>query len=138
MSTTLADYVKFYTALMQHKGLRAASFQEMIRPQVRIRSKRQFGPDAGVDGSDNDLIQLSYGLGVGLLHSPQGWAFFKEGHDEGWGHYCICFPEQGIAVLIMTNTDTGESVFKDLLQSAIGDIYTPWQWENYIPFAAQK
>ena len=138
MSTSLSDYVKFYTALIQHRGLQLTSFKEMIRPQVRIRSKRQFGPDALVDGSDNDSIQLSYGLGVGLLHSPKGWAFFKEGHDDGWGHYCICFPDKEIAILIMTNNDTGESLFKDLLDYAIKDIYTPWQWENYLPFAAKK
>lgn len=138
MSTSLSDYVKFYTALLQHQGLHASSFQEMIRPQVRIRSKRQFGPEAWVDGPDNDSIQLSYGLGVGLLHSPKGWAFFKEGHDAGWGHYCISYPAKGIAILIMTNTDTGESIFRDLLKDAIGDVYTPWQWENYVPFAVQN
>ena len=61
-------------------------------------------------------------------------AFFKEGHDEGWGHYSICFPDKGIAIVIMTNNDNGESIFKELLATAIGDIFTPWEWENYIPY----
>lgn len=138
MSTTLADFVKFYTALIQHRGLQLTSWKEMIRPQVRIRSKRQFGPDALVDGPDNDRIDLSYGLGVGVLNSPHGRAFFKEGHDDGWGHYCICFPDKGIAVVIMTNNDTGESIFKELLATSIGDTFTPWQWENYVPYSAGR
>jgi serine-type D-Ala-D-Ala carboxypeptidase/endopeptidase len=134
MSTTLDDYIKFYTALIQSKGLTPESFNEMTRPQVRIRSKQQFGPGAGVDSSDNDNIQLSYGLGVGIIKTPYGRAFFKEGHDDGWGHYSICFPDKEIAIIIMTNNDNGESIFKELLATAIGDRFTPWQWENYIPY----
>lgn len=134
MSTSLADYTQFFTALMQQKGLSKASFDEMIRPQIRIKSKSQFGPNAWVDGSDNDAIELSYGLGVGVMKTPYGRAFFKEGHDEGWGHYSIGFPDQGIGIIIMTNNDNGESLFKELLQEAIGDTFTPWQWENYLPY----
>jgi len=134
MSTTLDDYTKFYTALIQHKSLTKASFDEMIKPQVRIRSKQQFGPNALIDCNDNDKIQLSYGLGVGVLKSPYGPAFFKEGHDDGWGHYSICFPDKEIAIVIMTNNDNGESIFKELLATAIGDTFTPWYWENYIPY----
>ena len=34
----------------------------------------------------------------------------------------------------MTNSDNGDSIFKELLEIAIGDKFTPWQWENYTPF----
>ena len=138
MSTTLADYTKFYTALIQGKGLSKASFNEMMHPQIRIRSRQQFGPDALIDSNENDAIELSYGLGIGLLKTPYGKAFFKEGHDDGWGHYSICFIDKGIAIIIMTNNDNGESIFKELLATAIGDIFTPWQWENYIPYNQNK
>lgn len=134
MSTTLQDITKFYTALISSKGLSKKSFREMTGTQIRIRSKSQFGPLAGVDSTGNDNIQLGYGLGVGVFKTPYGRAFFKEGHDEGWGHYSICFPDKKIAVLIMTNNDNGESIFKELLAYAIGDTFTPWRWENYIPY----
>ncbi len=138
MSTTLADFTKFYTALINGNGLTRKSFADMTSPQVRIRSQRQFGPLARVDSTDNDAIALSYGLGVGVLQSPYGRAFFKEGHDDGWGHYAICFPDRKIAIVIMTNNDNGESIFKELLAYAIGDVYTPWQWENYVPYNQAK
>ncbi|MEP7264817.1 MAG: serine hydrolase domain-containing protein, partial [Bacteroidota bacterium] len=134
MSTTLSDFTKFYTALINKNGLTEQSFLQMTSPQVRIKSRRQFGPLAIVDSTDNDTIELSYGLGVGVFKSPYGRAFFKEGHDDGWGHYSICFPEKKIAIIILTNNDNGESIFKELLAYAIGDVYTPWQWENYIPY----
>jgi serine-type D-Ala-D-Ala carboxypeptidase/endopeptidase len=138
MSTTLADYTKFYSALIQSKGLSKTSFNEMTRAQVRIKSKQQFGPDALKDSSDNDAIELSYGLGFGIIKTPYGRGFFKEGHDDGWGHYSICFPDKKIAIVLMTNNDNGESIFKELLATAIGDIFTPWQWENYIPYNQNK
>ena len=138
MSTTLSDFTKFYTALINKKGLSKQSFKKMTSPQVRIKSRRQFGTLAEVDSTDNDNIELSYGFGVGVFKTPYGRAFFKEGHDDGWGHYCICFPDKKVAVIIMTNNDNGESIFKELLVYTIGDTFTPWQWENYIPYDAKN
>ena len=134
MSTTLTDYTKFFGAMIQSKHLGNEIFNLMTTPQIRIRSRQQFGPDAWIDSTDNDNIELSYGLGVGVFKTPYGRAFFKEGHDDGWGHYSICFPDKKIAIIIMTNNDNGESIFKELLAYTIGDTFTPWQWENYIPY----
>jgi len=134
MSTTLDDYTKFFIILMQGKGLSEIRIAVLIKPQVRIKSRQQFGPDALVDCNDNDEIELSYGLGVGVMKTIYGRAFFKEGHDDGWGHYSVAFPDKKIAIVIMTNNDNGETIFKELLQTAIGDTFTPWKWENYIPY----
>jgi len=134
MSTTLADLTKFYAALVSGRGLSEKSFNDMTNTQVRIRSKSQFGPLAAVDSTANDNIELGYGLGVGVFKTKYGRAFFKEGHDDGWGHYSICYPDKKIAILIMTNNDNGESIFKELLEYGIGDIFTPWRWEDYIPY----
>lgn len=134
MTTTPADFTAFFTAFINRKGLTKKSFKAMTGTQVRIRSRSQFGPLAIADSTENDAIKLGYGLGVGVFHTPYGRAFFKEGHDDGWGHYSICFPDKKIAMIIMTNNDNGESIFKELLEYAIGDVYTPWRWENYIPY----
>ncbi len=134
MSTTLNDFTKFYTALINSKGLSKKSFRKMTSQQIRIKSRSQFGPLAIIDSSDNDNIQLGYGLGVGTFKTPYGSAFFKEGHSDGWAHYSICYPDKKIAVVIMTNNDNGESIFKEFLAYSIGDTFTPWRWENYIPY----
>lgn len=134
MTTTPEDFTKFFTAFIKHKNLSNESFEMMTNAQVRIKSGSQFGPLAIVDGTDNDNIKLSYGLGVGVFYTPYGRAFFKEGHDDGWGHYSVAYPDKGVAIVIMTNNDNGEKIFKELLEYAIGDIFTPWKWENYIPY----
>ena len=35
---------------------------------------------------------------------------------------------------MMTNSSNGESIFKEMLERVIGDVYTPWQWEQYVPY----
>lgn len=138
MTTTPADYTRFFTAFINHTNLSEQSFELMTRRHVQIRSQKQFGPLAMIDSSGNDNIELGYGLGIGVFTTPYGRAFFKEGHDDGWGHYSIAFPDRKTAMIILTNNDNGESIFKELLQYAIGDTYTPWQWENYIPYNLNK
>jgi CubicO group peptidase (beta-lactamase class C family) len=136
--TSFDDYIKFYTAVMQEKGLKKTSFDEMFKPQISIKSKQQFGPEALLNTGDNDNIKLSYGLVFGVFNTTYGAAFFKEGHGDGWQHYSVCFRDKNIAVVIMTNSDNSESIFKELLSDAIGDNFTPWYWENYIPIGHHK
>jgi D-alanyl-D-alanine-carboxypeptidase/D-alanyl-D-alanine-endopeptidase len=138
METTPADFARFLTGFMSRQLLKEASFVEMTTPQIRIKSKQQFGPEAKVETDAFDKINLSYGLGCGLLKTKYGTGVFKEGHGEGFQHYFIFFPEQKTGILIMTNSDNGESIFKELLELTIADYFTPWQWENYIPFNTQR
>lgn len=134
MTTTPADFSKFFEFFISNKGLSKKSFDDMISRHIGIRSINQFGPLSTVDSTSNDNIALGYGLGIGVFKTPFGKAFFKEGHDDGWGHYSISYPDKKIAMIIMTNNDNGESIFKELLAYAIGDKFTPWKWENYIPY----
>ncbi|MEJ8801986.1 serine hydrolase domain-containing protein [Pontibacter sp. H249] len=134
LETSLDDYTLFTQAVLQHKLLKPATTSQMFSPQIRIRSVKQFGPLSHRDTTANDAIALSYGLGWGLLQSPHGTGAFKEGHGDGFQHYTIIFPEKGIGVILMSNSDNAESIFKYLLETTIGDTYTPWYWENYIPY----
>jgi len=135
LETTLEDYTLFLESVLKHSVLKPKTTKEMFSPQIRIRSVQQHGPLRFRDSTLNDPIALSAGLGWLLLKSPFGVGAFKEGHGDGFQHYCIIFPEQGTGILILTNSDNGESIFKELLEAAIGDSYTPWYWENYIPYS---
>jgi D-alanyl-D-alanine-carboxypeptidase/D-alanyl-D-alanine-endopeptidase len=134
LSTTLEDYSKFIAAVLKQELINKESYDEMFKEQISINSKQQFGPNALVETNKNKDINLSYGLGWGLLESPYGYGAFKEGHAKGFQHYSIIFPEKQIGIIILSNSDNGESIFKELLEISIGDIYTPWEWENYTPY----
>ncbi|WP_400190231.1 serine hydrolase domain-containing protein [Hymenobacter sp. B81] len=134
LETTPADYTRFLEAVLQRRLLRPESWQELLRPQVRLRSRGQFGPFARQDTSLYDHLHISYGLGWGLLRTPHGPAAFKEGHGDGFQHYSILFPEQGIGVLLMSNSDNAESAYQSLLRVTIADRFTPVDWQNYRPY----
>ncbi|GHA62203.1 serine hydrolase domain-containing protein [Pontibacter akesuensis] len=134
MGTTLADYSKFLAAVLNQQLLLQDSYKELFKQHVTIRSKQQFGPNALVETNENEDIGLGYGLGWGVFDTPYGKGAFKEGGSEGYQHYSIIFPETDTGVLIMTNSDNGDSILKELLERTIGDTYTPWQWESYIPY----
>lgn len=134
LETTLDDYTLFTKAVLKNRLLKLSSSKQMFTYQIKIHSIQQFGPLSFRDSTSNDAIRLGYGLGWGLLKSPFGTGAFKEGHGDGFQHYSIIFPEQGTGIIIMSNSDNAESIFKELLETAIGDKFTPWYWENYIPY----
>ncbi|MGY3088712.1 CubicO group peptidase (beta-lactamase class C family) [Hymenobacter sp. UYAg731] len=135
METTPADYAAFMAAVMQGQGLAPATKREMIRTQVRIPFKAQFGPLASVAAPDsNRVIKLGYGLGWGTFESPYGHAYFKEGHDDGWENHSVIFGERKVGLLLLGNSSNADKIFKALLERLLGDRDTPWQWENYVPY----
>lgn len=134
LETTIADYSKFIEFVMQNKGLGKKMREMMISPQIAINSKHQLPTISDETTDENKDINLSYGLGWGVIKTKFGRAFFKEGHDEGWRNYNINFKDKGISMIIMTNSDNGDSIFKELLEKIIGDTFTPWKWERYIPY----
>jgi serine-type D-Ala-D-Ala carboxypeptidase/endopeptidase len=125
-------------AVLRREGLSERSWSEMFRPQVRIRFRTQFGPGATEETHTNDAIELSYGLGWGLLRTPHDWGVFKEGHGDGFQHYAIVFPEKKCGVLLMSNSDNAESIFHHLLDVTMADTYTPLEWEGYVPYNEQR
>lgn len=133
--TTIADYTKFIEIIMQQKGLSKKMYREMLSPQIAIYSKTQFPPIQEETTTENKAIHLSYGLGWGYMKCPRyGTAFFKEGNGISWRNYNINFPEKGISVIIMINSENGEKVFQELVETVVGDTCIPWKWQDYITY----
>lgn len=86
METTLEDYGKFIIHLLKEENKNSEVTNLLFQPNIKISSKAQFGPLALEDTKENDDIELSYGLGWGLLKSPFSFGAFKEGHGEGFQH----------------------------------------------------
>jgi len=134
MLTTPSDFAKFMQAMLQGTGLSKKTKDEMLRAQIQIFSRHEFPPLSTETTEENKPIRLSYGLGWGLYWTPYGKAFFKEGHDDGWRNYTVCFDDAKIGILIMTNSSNGEGIYKELLETLLKNTYTPIEWENFIPY----
>lgn len=132
----VAGVARFLRGVMRGDGLTPAARHEMLRPQVRIRSAHQFPTTMEETTGRDDAIALSYGLGWGVMQTPYGPAFFKEGHDDGWENYMIAFDGPKTGLVVMTNSSNGGSIFRELLATLIGDTFTPWEWNRYLPYDA--
>jgi CubicO group peptidase (beta-lactamase class C family) len=134
MKTTPADFARFMQAMLQGQGLRKETKGLMLSPQIQILSKHEFPTLSPETTDENNSIRLSYGLGWGLYWTPYAKAFFKEGHDDGWRNYTVCFDDSGTGILIMTNSSNGESIYKELLETLLKNTYTPIEWEGFTPY----
>jgi CubicO group peptidase (beta-lactamase class C family) len=138
MLTTSADFALFMQAVLQGKGLCKETRDLMLSPQIQILSKHEFPPLSTETTDENKPIRLSYGLGWGLYWTPFGKAFFKEGHDDGWRNYTVCFDDAKTGIVIMTNSSNGEGIYKELLETLLKNSYTPIEWEGFTPYNAQQ
>lgn len=82
--------------------------------------------------TENDAIHLAWGLGIGLFDSPFGRAFFHTGHGEANQNYAVAFPENGTAVIILSNSENFEKNNAEILKLCIGDIYSPLRWLGHL------
>jgi len=132
MQTSIADFSRLIEAVMQGKRLKRRTREEMFRPQVGIFSRRQFPTMENETTDANHAIRLSYGLGWGLFFTPVGKAIFKEGHDNGWQHYTVMFDDAGSGIVLMSNSDNAEGIFQGLLETLLGNRWTPVEWEGFV------
>jgi CubicO group peptidase (beta-lactamase class C family) len=134
MQTTVHDFARFMQAVLQGQRLSKQTRELMLSPQIQILSKHEFPTLASETTEENKSIRLSYGLAWGLYWTPYGKAFFKEGHDEGWRNYTVCFDDRKTGILIMTNSSNGEGIYKELLETLLKNTFTPIRWEGFTPY----
>lgn len=132
--TTAADFARFVAAVMNAEGLKQTSVDQMLAPQVRVVSKRMFGPLARETVGDTTSIHLSWGLGWGLFASEFGPAFFHTGHAPGWENYTVTYRDQRIGIVLLSNSSNFESIAQRVVVRAIGDHHSPFRWLGFEPF----
>jgi CubicO group peptidase (beta-lactamase class C family) len=129
MDTTIADLARFAAALIRHEGLSAASYAEMLKPQLHIGTAHQFpnfAPELPVERRRKDLFA---GLGLIVFDGPQGRGFFKGGHDGQTANMLVCIEKKRDCVLIMSNDVRAEAGFAELINFILGDTGMPFDWE---------
>jgi CubicO group peptidase (beta-lactamase class C family) len=134
MDTTARDWSRFLAGVVNGEGLSARAKAEMIRLQIPINSVGQF-PTLATETTDAYAsVRLGYGIGWGVFDTPYGHAFFKEGRDDGTVNYALCIQPVRACVLLLSNSDRAEGIYKALVAELMGDTGQPWRWEGYIPY----
>ncbi len=133
MVTTPTDYSLFISDVLSKKGLSEKMYSSMFTPQIRVTSKRGFGPlrDSLSNHSEFRNIDLAWGLGWGLFKTPHGKAFFHTGHSDGWQNYCVNYPDKDLSVILLSNSDNFETAAGKIMETSIGDTWSPFKWLGY-------
>jgi CubicO group peptidase (beta-lactamase class C family) len=131
MQTTAGDYARFLLGILNAKGKRKRSMNAMLNSQIAITSENMFGPGAWKNTVANNQIKLSWGLGWGRFNTKHGRAFFHTGHGFGRQNYTVTYFDEGLGVVLLSNSDNFESVAREIVEKTIGDEYSPFDWLGY-------
>src|SRR6218665_164631 len=101
--TTIEDYGKFLVSAMNGDGLSKKVFEEMTKNQVASTKGKHFGLGFEIYDLGNEEYALSHG-----------------GSDKGVQTIVFIFPKTKQGILIFTNSDTGTSVYENLLKHYLG------------------
>lgn len=104
--TTLEDYMKFVSCIINGGGLSKELYLEMIKNQVRIKDSQYFGLGWWIDeniNADNDFA---------ILHG---------GDDIGVHTIVFILPKTKQGLVIFTNSDTGTEAYPQILINYLGE-----------------
>jgi hypothetical protein len=77
--------------------------KQMLDPQVKLHP------------------EISWGLGAGIFHSPQGDALWQWGQNVDFQSLVIFWPEKGSGIVVLTNSEWGQpDVAIEIAQAALG------------------
>lgn len=136
--TTASDYGKFLTALFNKQFLSENLTNEMLKPHIKITSKRGFGPLRDTLSNQFTAMNFSCTLGMKCFDTPYGKAYAHGCHLEGWQSYWVVFPQKNTTLILMSNSDNLEKNIYNLLEKTIGDVYSPMEWSTGIPRTEKK
>jgi CubicO group peptidase (beta-lactamase class C family) len=134
MVTTASDYARFLIGILNAEQRKNVTVNEMLKSQIAINYERMFGPDAWMMTDEYQSILLAWGLGWGRFDTPYGRAIFHTGHSLGWQNYTVTYIDEGIGIVMLSNSDNFESIAEEVAKEAIGDNYSPYDWLGYISF----
>jgi len=133
MDTTLSDWSRFLAAVVRGDGLSRRGKAELVRRQTDIRSAAQFPTLETTTTREYAPNRLGYALGWGVFETPYGHAFFKEGHEDGTRNYALCVEPRKACILLMSNSDRADGIYKALAEDLLGPVGLPWKWEGFTP-----
>ena len=116
LQTTALDYARFVIALMKGYGLKKATWQQMLTPQI---------------GVDSTYPPIAWGLGIGLETMPEGEYLWHWGDNGDAKAYVTAFLPEKNAVVYFANGSNGLSITREILDDAIGGDHPALAHLNY-------
>ncbi|HKQ50999.1 MAG TPA: tetratricopeptide repeat protein, partial [Pyrinomonadaceae bacterium] len=75
---------------------------------------------------------VSWGLGWGLQHSPDGDAFWHWGDNNNDSQaYVVAYPKRKLALIVFANSGNGHSIIPRIIDEAVGGTQPAISWLHY-------
>lgn len=117
---TAGDYAVFVNAVLNKKGLKKTTFDEMLRPQVKV------------DAAETDASKIvSWGLGWGLENTTLGKAIWHWGDNGDTKAFVVAYPEQKSGLIMFANSANGLSVIQDIIAESGFDSRPAIDWRKF-------
>jgi len=114
LATTAGDYARFIIALLNKKGLKKTTYQQMLSRQVK----------ADDWGGPHRVKNISWGLGWGIQAGEAEDLFFHMGNNRYWRGYILADSKTKNGIVYFSNCESGNEIAKDI----VGLISKGKQW----------
>lgn len=130
-NTTARDYARFLEAVLNGRGLKAATIRAMETPQVAVDPTCTNCLDHAPDSLSK---QLFWGLGWGIEQTPSGRYLWHWGDNGVFMAFVAARLTDSSAVVMFDNSDTGLSVAPAVVQTVLGGTHPAFAWLDYATF----
>jgi CubicO group peptidase (beta-lactamase class C family) len=108
--TTLEDYSKFVTHMLNTAETNGTIAAELVTPQIKVAD------------------DVRWGLGWGLQDTKPNRSFWHWGSMNGFKHFVVGYPNEKIAVIVLTNHQRAFKIVDEIMAAAIGGSYPAYDW----------
>jgi len=116
LQTNAVDYAKFVIAVLNNSLLSRSTWDEMLKPQVKMR---------------DSLPGAYWGLGWGIEHTDNGSYFWHWGDGGTSKDYITADINRKDALIFFANAENGLSFINELLDDALGGPHPGAAYLNY-------
>ncbi len=102
LHSTAADMAALLVELSHPELLSTELWRQMQIPQVRVNE------------------HISWGLGIGIQHGAEADSLWHWGANPGYQSLMVIYPQQGIGVVVLTNSSEGLPLAREIAQRALG------------------
>ena len=129
LETTAEDYAIFLDAVLQKKGLKAATLRDMEASQVAV----DIGCSNCVEGTPSGKLSTTifWGLGFGIERTAEGESLWHWGDNGVFKAFFVVRPQSKSGVVYMTNSENGLSIGREILAETMGGEQPPFDWLKY-------
>jgi CubicO group peptidase (beta-lactamase class C family) len=125
LNTTAKDYARFVEAVLNGKGLRPATLDEMEKPQIALDPECRICIKREPQQLSKNLF---WGLGWGIQRKDGTDALWHWGDNGAFKCFVMAEPKTKAGVVMFANSENGLEIAKPVIDEAMGTESPAFEW----------